>query len=362
MRQALLAAFPHQTSHHHRRGRRRRRPLPAFAPSGRIACAGSPRWGSPALAVASFAALRSGDANVAMEAFHFVEHGVLTLLFFRFGRPGPRWEAHVEAALARRPSAWLTSDPGFVPARARVARRALHPARHRLRPAALPGPRLRPWVLARAPRNEGRGLRQSGRASASSRCHPARVHRHHLSRRRDRDPRSALPFASPARACTTWAPRTRSWAGGRRRRRAYGREDQYEAEARLARAPPQLRQRDESIARANSGRARRRGHENLILELLRTCARCSIRRRCHRSPPRARAVGRGGRGPAARPPIRQRRRGDADLRLAGAGVLGGARRSRGGPRRWHGSDCRAPEATCARSRPTRRSRIESATS
>ena len=54
-----------------------------------------------ALAAVSFAALRSGNANVdAVEAFHFVEYGVLTLLFFPFGQPGARWTAYVEAALA----------------------------------------------------------------------------------------------------------------------------------------------------------------------------------------------------------------------------------------------------------------------
>ena len=53
------------------------------------------------LAVASFAALRSGNPNVdAVEAFHFVEYGVLTLLFFPFGQAGARWEAYVEATLA----------------------------------------------------------------------------------------------------------------------------------------------------------------------------------------------------------------------------------------------------------------------
>ena len=54
-----------------------------------------------ALAGASFALLRSGNANVdAVEAFHFVEYGVLTLLFFPFGQRGARWEAYVQAALA----------------------------------------------------------------------------------------------------------------------------------------------------------------------------------------------------------------------------------------------------------------------
>ena len=54
-----------------------------------------------ALATVSFASLRSGNANVdAVEAFHFVEYGVLTLLFFPFGQAGPRWEAYVQAALA----------------------------------------------------------------------------------------------------------------------------------------------------------------------------------------------------------------------------------------------------------------------
>jgi VanZ family protein len=54
-----------------------------------------------ALASVSFAALRSGNPNVdAVEAFHFVEYGVLTLLFFPFGQPGARWQSYVEAALA----------------------------------------------------------------------------------------------------------------------------------------------------------------------------------------------------------------------------------------------------------------------
>jgi VanZ family protein len=56
---------------------------------------------SVALAAVSFAFLRSGNPNVdAVEAFHFVEYGVLTLLFFPFGQAGARWEAYVEAALA----------------------------------------------------------------------------------------------------------------------------------------------------------------------------------------------------------------------------------------------------------------------
>jgi hypothetical protein len=54
-----------------------------------------------ALAAVSFALLRSGNPNVdAVEAFHFVEYGALTLLFFPFGQAGARWEAYVEAALA----------------------------------------------------------------------------------------------------------------------------------------------------------------------------------------------------------------------------------------------------------------------
>ena len=53
------------------------------------------------LAVVSFALLRSGNPNVdAVEAFHFVEYGVLALLFFPFGQPGARWEAYVEAAVS----------------------------------------------------------------------------------------------------------------------------------------------------------------------------------------------------------------------------------------------------------------------
>lgn len=54
-----------------------------------------------AVASVSFALLRSGNANVdAVEAFHFVEYGGLTLLFFPFGQPGRRWEAYVQAAFA----------------------------------------------------------------------------------------------------------------------------------------------------------------------------------------------------------------------------------------------------------------------
>jgi len=54
-----------------------------------------------ALAGGSLALLRSGNANVdAVEAFHFVEYGVLTLLFFPFGQRGSRWDAYVQAALA----------------------------------------------------------------------------------------------------------------------------------------------------------------------------------------------------------------------------------------------------------------------
>jgi VanZ family protein len=54
-----------------------------------------------ALAAVAFALLRSGNPNVdAVEAFHFVEYGALTLLFFPFGQAGARWEAYVVAALA----------------------------------------------------------------------------------------------------------------------------------------------------------------------------------------------------------------------------------------------------------------------
>jgi VanZ family protein len=54
-----------------------------------------------ALAAVSFAFLRSGNPNIdAVEAFHFVEYGALTLLFFPFGQASPRWEAYVTAALA----------------------------------------------------------------------------------------------------------------------------------------------------------------------------------------------------------------------------------------------------------------------
>ena len=89
---------------HHGRGRRRRRAPPRLLLSA-IRTDRPRRFGTlglaAALAVVSFAALRSGDAKLTVEAFHFVEYGVLTLLFFPFGRPGARWEAYVEAALAR---------------------------------------------------------------------------------------------------------------------------------------------------------------------------------------------------------------------------------------------------------------------
>jgi len=53
------------------------------------------------LALTSFALLRSGNPNVdAVEAFHFVEYGALTLLFFPFGQTGPREDAYLQAALA----------------------------------------------------------------------------------------------------------------------------------------------------------------------------------------------------------------------------------------------------------------------
>jgi VanZ family protein len=56
---------------------------------------------SVALALVSFSALRSGNANVdAVEAFHFVEYAVLALLFFPFGHVGARWEAYLQAGLA----------------------------------------------------------------------------------------------------------------------------------------------------------------------------------------------------------------------------------------------------------------------
>ena len=198
-----------------------------------------------ALAVASFAALRSGNANVdAVEAFHFVEYGVLTLLFFPFGPAGPalggvrRGRARDDGRRrGRRVVPVVRARP-----RRRVARRALRPARDRLRPAAVsgarrtwprvcPSDRRGPGLQTRAPCSEALGLASAPRWSS---CCSARSSPPSISAAEIRDPEIGTFRSrfSGARLHELGAERAREWAGGPPPVAGrYGREDQYEAEA-----------------------------------------------------------------------------------------------------------------------------------
>ena len=195
-----------------------------------------------ALAVASFASLRSGNANVdAVEAFHFVEYGVLTLLFFQFGRPGPRWEAYVEAALAT--TAVGVADEWFqwfVPARAGE----WHDVLFNLLATACG------LLLCRALDVRGRGSAVGGPGSLDAGAVQrgtqlgiraamvvlllgafiATIHRG--AEIRDPEIGSFRSRFTGARLHELGAERTRRWAGGTPPVAGrYGREDQYEAEA-----------------------------------------------------------------------------------------------------------------------------------
>ena len=202
-----------------------------------------------ALAAASFAALRSGNPNVdAVEAFHFVEYGVLTLLFFPFAQPDARWVAYVDAALASTVVAvadeWFQ---WFVPGRAgewhdvmfdllATACGLLMCVALDARPVSCRGRSLdRPEGLDR-PENSGRpgssdrlGLRAALVVLLLG-AFLATVHLGH----EIRDPEIGVFRSrfSDARLGELGAERLREWGGGpppivgR-----YGREDQYEAEA-----------------------------------------------------------------------------------------------------------------------------------
>ena len=195
-----------------------------------------------ALAIASFASLRSGNANVdAVEAFHFVEYGVLTLLFFRFGKPGPRWEAYVEAALATT-AVGVTDEwfQWFVPARAGewhdVLFNLLATACGLLLCRAL-DVRGRGSAL-RGPGSSDPGAAQRGtqlgiRAALVVLLLGAFIATIHLGAEiRDPGIGTFRSRFTGARLHELGAERTRRWAGGTPPVAGrYGREDQYEAEA-----------------------------------------------------------------------------------------------------------------------------------
>ena len=199
-----------------------------------------------ALAITSFASLRSGNANVdAVEAFHFVEYGVLTLLFFQFGRPGPRWEAYGEAALAT--TAVGVADEWFqwfVPARAGEWHDVLFNllatacglllclaldvrGRGSSDPSAVRGPgSLDPGAVPR-------GTQLGIRAALVVLLLGAFIATIHLGAEiRDPEIGAFRSRFSGARLHELGAERTRRWAGGTPPVAGrYGREDQYEAEA-----------------------------------------------------------------------------------------------------------------------------------
>jgi len=241
-----------------------------------------------ALAVASFAALRSGNPNVdAVEAFHFVEYGVLTLLFFPFGQAGARWEAYVEATLAA--TAVGTADEWFqwfVPGRAGEWRDVLfdllaiacglllclaldtRPGLRRGGDGDLPDSRS---GSARSAANVGRAPRRRGRrlglrAAVVVLLLGAFIATIHLgSEIRDSEIGVFRSRFSADRLRELGTGRAREWAGepppvvGR-----YGREDQYEAEALW-----HVRRRNFGMDRDRQGDPAELDiawHENLILE------------------------------------------------------------------------------------------------
>ena len=192
-----------------------------------------------ALAGASFALLRSGNANVdAVEAFHFVEYGVLTLLFFPFGQRGARWEAYVQAALATTVAGiadeWFQ---WFVPGRAGewhdVLFDLLATACGLLLCAALDvrgGAGLKTGGYVAPQRS---GLRLGAFAALVVLLLGAFIATIHLgSEIRDREIGTFRSRFSADRLRQLGAERVRAWRGGRPPAAGrYGREDQYEAEA-----------------------------------------------------------------------------------------------------------------------------------
>jgi len=196
---------------------------------------------SALLAAVSFAALRSGNSNVdAVEAFHFVEYGVLTLLFFPFGQPGARWAAYVQAALAT-VAAGIADEwfQWFVPGRAGewhdVLFDLLATACGLLLCLALD---TRPLDVRRGrspdrPGATGRGTRLGIGAALVILFLGAFLATLHLgSEIRDPEVGTFRSRFSAGRLRQLGAERLRAWGGGpppvigR-----YGREDQYEAEA-----------------------------------------------------------------------------------------------------------------------------------
>jgi len=193
---------------------------------------------SVALALVSFAALRSGNPNVdAVEAFHFVEYGVLALLFFPFGQTGARWEAYLQAGLAT--TAVGIADEWFqwfVPGRAGEWHDVLFDLL-----ATVCGLLLCLALDTRAglktgnhaDRRQGRGVRL-GLATAAVvlflGAFFATLHLGHAIR----DPEIGVFRSrfSDARLQELGAERHREWGGGPPPVRGrYDREDQYEAEA-----------------------------------------------------------------------------------------------------------------------------------
>lgn len=189
-----------------------------------------------ALAGGSFALLRSGNPNVdAVEAFHFVEYGVLTLLFFSFGQRGARWEAYVQAALATTvvgiADEWFQ---WFVPGRAGEWRDVLFDllatACGLLLCAAL-DVRVRSRPSLDGPQR--RGLRLGAGAAVVVVLLGAFLATIHLGREiRDPEIGTFRSRFSGDRLSELGAERLRTWRGGRPPAAGhYGREDQYEAEA-----------------------------------------------------------------------------------------------------------------------------------
>jgi VanZ family protein len=189
-----------------------------------------------ALAGGSFALLRSGNPNVdAVEAFHFVEYGVLTLLFFPFGQRGARWDAYVQAALATTVVAiadeWFQ---WFVPGRAGewhdVLFDLLATACGLLLCAAL-DERVRSRRSSDGPRRSG--LRLGVTAAVVVLLLGAFIATLHLgSEIHDPDIGTFRSRFSAARLRELGAERARTWGGGPPPVAGrYGREDQYEAEA-----------------------------------------------------------------------------------------------------------------------------------
>jgi VanZ family protein len=198
------------------------------------------------LAAVSFASLRSGNPNVdAVEAFHFVEYGVLTLLFFPVGRPGVRWDAYLEAALATMAvgiaDEWFQ---WFVPGRAGewhdVLFDLLATACGLLLCLAVSRPAGSPPAPPQIVRGRGSsdpphrgGFRLGLRAAAVVGLFGAFMASVHLGAEiRDADIGTFRSRFSEARLRELGAERLREWGGGpppvvgR-----YGREDQYQAEA-----------------------------------------------------------------------------------------------------------------------------------